>query len=56
MEIKNMTSYIFLNVKSGKSKAIKFKNYKKEKNKPNNKSNWIDKLNKHYESNYIIKK
>lgn len=25
-----MTSYIFLNVKSGKSKAIKFKNYKKE--------------------------
>ena len=27
-----MTSYIFLNVKSGKSKAIKFKNYKKQMN------------------------
>ena len=27
-----MTSYIFLNVKSGKSKAIKFENYK-NKNK-----------------------
>ena len=25
-----MTSYIFLNVKNGKSKAIKFKDYKKE--------------------------
>ena len=27
---KKMTSYIFLNVKKGKSKAIKFKDYKKE--------------------------
>ena len=32
------------------------KTIKDLKNKSNKKFNWIDKLNKYYESNYIIKK
>ena len=32
------------------------KKTKNKKNKSNKKFNWIDKLNKYYESNYIIKK
>ena len=32
------------------------KKTKNKKNKSNKKFNWIDKLNKYYEFNYIIKK